>query len=327
MQLYSNFLQEINEALQQQEVALQNSRPAEMYNPMSYIVSLGGKRIRPLLTLIACDLFNGIPKNAISAAMAVEFFHNFSLVHDDILDNAPLRRGNKTVHEKWSANIALLSGDGMLVKAYETLSRCNTEHLKELLEIFSATGLLVCEGQQLDMNFETQNSVSVNDYIEMITRKTAVLLGCSLQMGAICANAPKAEQLNIHEFGKNIGIAFQLLDDVLDVYATKSEFGKQVGGDIIANKKTFLLLKAFELSNDTQKLTLTLLIEDKTIPDTTKISKVSKIFDELGVKEIAIKKANVYTERAFENLTSVIASEDKKNELRQFCLRLLNRNF
>jgi len=237
VQAYSSLFQILNNAIEGQQNSLNGSAPKEMYEPMSYIIGLGGKRVRPLLTLVGCDIFDVNANEAIPSALAVELFHNFSLIHDDILDNAPLRRGNTTVHEKWNHNIALLSGDGMMVKAYDVLATSKPEYIPKLLRLFSKTGLEVCEGQQYDMNFETQQHVSVEDYIHMITYKTAVLLGCSLQMGAICANASEENQKHLYEFGKHVGIAFQILDDVLDVYADDEKFGKQVGGDIISNKK------------------------------------------------------------------------------------------
>jgi geranylgeranyl diphosphate synthase type II len=295
-----------------------------MYDPMTYILNLGGKRIRPLLTLVGCDLFNQNPENAKSAALAVELFHNFSLIHDDILDNAPLRRGNTTVHEKWNTNIAILSGDGMMVKAFEILSTSNHQHTIPLLKLFTKTGLEVCEGQQLDMNFETSNHVTVDEYIHMITYKTAVLLGCSLQMGAICANASEEDQKHIYEFGKHVGIAFQILDDVLDVYADDSKFGKQVGGDIISNKKTFLLLKAFELANENQKSNL--LKELNNSNSELKVKAVTDIYNQLNIKDLSTNEANKHTKIALTHLDKLNADSKKKEHLKEFANHLLNRD-
>ncbi len=292
---------------------------------MAYIIGLGGKRVRPLLTLVGCDLFNADPNNAIQAALSVELFHNFSLIHDDILDKAPLRRGNTTVHEKWSHNIALLSGDGMMVKAFDVLAKSNPVHIAALLTLFSKTALEVCEGQQLDMNFETLETVSTENYIHMITYKTAVLLGCSLQMGAICAGASTDDQKHVYEFGKHVGIAFQLLDDVLDVYADDEKFGKQVGGDIISNKKTFLLLEAFELANQDQTKTLNSLLYSTAITTTEKVKEVTALYNSLGVKELAIKEANKHTAIALKHLEELNADATKKNNLKEFALHLLNR--
>lgn len=325
MQAYSYLFNTLNQAIDEQQFALGTSSPTEMYEPMSYIIGLGGKRVRPLLTLVGCDLFNANPDNAVHAALAVELFHNFSLIHDDILDKAPLRRGNMTVHEKWNHNIALLSGDGMMVKAFDVLARSNKQHIPELLSLFSKTALEVCEGQQLDMNFETQEIVSVENYIHMITYKTAVLLGCSLQMGAVCANACAEDQKHVYEFGKHVGIAFQLLDDVLDVYADDEKFGKQVGGDIISNKKTFMLLEAFELANGEQTKQLNELLYSGAISNTEKVKAVTAIYNALGVKELAIKEANKHTDIALKHLEELKADSSKKNNLKEFALHLLNR--
>lgn len=325
MQAYSSLFKILNQAIDEQQISLGNSIPNEMYEPMTYIIGLGGKRVRPLLTLVGCDLFDIETKKAINAALAVELFHNFSLIHDDILDNAPLRRGNTTVHEKWNHNIALLSGDGMMVKAFEVLAQSNADHIPELLKLFSKTGLEVCEGQQLDMNFETQEKVSVENYIEMITYKTAVLLGCSLQMGAICANASLQNQKHLYEFGKHVGIAFQILDDVLDVYADDEKFGKQVGGDIISNKKTFMLLDAFELANETQTKKLNQLLFSKEISNSEKVKQVTDLYNILGVKDLAIKEANKHTDIALKHLEELDANNAKKNNLKEFALHLLNR--
>jgi geranylgeranyl diphosphate synthase type II len=325
VQAYSSLFHILNTAIEEQQVSLNNASPKEMYEPMSYIIGLGGKRVRPLLTLVGCDLFNGQPKDAIPSALAVEFFHNFSLIHDDILDKAPLRRGSETIHEKWNQNIAILSGDGMMVKGFELLSQSNHHHLTNLLKLYSKTGLEVCEGQQMDMNFETQEKVSVHDYIEMITNKTAVLLGCSLQMGSICANASNENQKHIYEFGKHVGIAFQILDDVLDVYADDEKFGKQVGGDIISNKKTFMLLDAFELADANQTKDLNNILYTANLSPSDKVKQVTAIYDALGVKELALKEANNHTTIALKHLEELDADLNKKQHLKEFALQLLNR--
>lgn len=325
MEEYAHLVQDLSQGIEAEQKSLGNLNPKEMYEPMAYILGLGGKRVRPLLTLVGCDLFDADTKLAIQAALSVELFHNFSLIHDDILDNAPLRRGNITVHEKWNQNIAILSGDGMMVKAYEALAKSKQEHIIDLLHLFSKTATEVCEGQQLDMNFETQNTVSVQNYIHMITYKTAVLLGCSLQMGAICADASKENQQHIYEFGKHVGIAFQILDDVLDVYADDKKFGKQVGGDIISNKKTFLLLKAFELANTEQHQELSSLLSNKSIDNTEKVNRVTKVYDALNIKNITTAEANKHTDIALKHLADVKANEAKKEHLKKFALFLLNR--
>jgi len=320
---YESLFKILTAAINTEQQQLNSTSPTQMYEPMAYIIGLGGKRVRPLLTLVGCDLFDVNPNQAIQSALAVELFHNFSLIHDDILDKAPLRRGNTTIHEKWNTDIAILSGDGMMVKAFDELCKSNPVHIHDLLKLFSKTALEVCEGQQYDMNFETQLVVSVNEYINMITFKTAVLLGCSLQMGSICANANTTNQNHIYEFGKNIGIAFQILDDVLDVYATDNKFGKQVGGDIISNKKTFLLLKAFELSSVDQNKSLSQLLLSSNMME--KVEQVTKIYNDLNIKNIATKEANKYTEIALIHLKEIEANEDKKESLKQFAFHLLNR--
>jgi geranylgeranyl diphosphate synthase type II len=320
---YESLFKILTVAINTEQQQLNSTSPTQMYEPMAYIIGLGGKRVRPLLTLVGCDLFDVNPNHAIQSALAVELFHNFSLIHDDILDKAPLRRGNTTIHEKWNTDIAILSGDGMMVKAFDELCKSNPVHIHDLLKLFSKTALEVCEGQQYDMNFETQLVVSVNEYINMITFKTAVLLGCSLQMGSICANANTINQNHIYEFGKNIGIAFQILDDVLDVYATDDKFGKQVGGDIISNKKTFLLLKAFELASVDQNKSLSQLLQSSNMME--KVEQVTKIYNDLNIKNIATKEANKYTEIALIHLKEIEANADKKESLKQFAFHLLNR--
>ncbi|MDF2448593.1 MAG: geranyl transferase [Bacteroidota bacterium] len=324
--MYSSLFGILNKAIEEQQQLLNHSLPKEMYEPMSYIIGLGGKRVRPLLTLIGCDVFEKNVQTAIPSALAVELFHNFSLIHDDILDKAPLRRGSSTVHEKWTNDIALLSGDGMLVKAFDILSQSSADHLPALLKLFSKTSLEVCEGQQLDMNFETLESVSVDQYIHMITFKTAVLLGCSLQLGAICAGADLKNQQHLYDFGKHVGIAFQILDDVLDVYAVDGKFGKQVGGDILSNKKTFLLLNAFEMANESQSRMLKEALQSNTGDHAHKIEVVTGIYNQLGIKELALQSANNHTDLALNHLNELEAAPTKKDDLKTFALHLLNRD-
>jgi geranylgeranyl diphosphate synthase, type II len=279
--------------------------PQELYEPIAYIMSLGGKRIRPLLTLMAYSLYKEDYQNILTPAMAVEVFHNFTLMHDDIMDDAPLRRGNQTVHEKWNANTAILSGDVMLVKAYDMLLEIEASKLKLCIQLFNKTAAEVCEGQQKDMNFETLPTVSEEDYIDMIRLKTAVLLGFALQFGAILAGAPEADALHLYNFGVNIGIGFQLKDDLLDVYADKAKFGKQVGGDIISNKKTFLLLKAKELAKGNTKTLLEKWIETKDFDKAEKVAGVTAIYDELGIKELTESKMKEYFDKGFSEFASL----------------------
>jgi geranylgeranyl diphosphate synthase type II len=321
---YQKFLQLFLAHLENYTSNLKTKLPTELYEPENYILNLGGKRLRPLLALIATDLFDKDPQLALDSALSVELFHNFSLLHDDILDAAPLRRNQPTVHTKWNTNIAILSGDVMLVKAFQVLENYTANEFKQLNSLFTKTAIEVCEGQQLDMNFETTNLVTVSNYIEMITKKTAVLLGCSLQMGGINANTSLESQTNLYEFGKHIGIAFQLLDDVLDAFATdKDKFGKQIGGDIIANKKTFLLLKAVELANERQKIQLQTISTEKDV--TKKIETTLRIFSELNVKQLCEQEADTHTQMAINCLNKINASDEKKNNLKNFAFELLTR--
>ncbi|MCX2585575.1 MULTISPECIES: polyprenyl synthetase family protein [unclassified Pedobacter] len=309
------------------DTAIQNLRfpdqPRQLYDPITYIINLGGKRIRPLLVLMATELFGKDAHDAIHAAMAIEVFHNFTLVHDDIMDNAPLRRGKATVHEKWSTNTAILSGDVMMVEANKNLAKVNPIFLKDVLDTFNATAQGVCEGQQLDMEFENRDDVSIEDYINMIRLKTAVLLGGALKLGAIIAGASEKDADLIYQFGENIGIAFQLQDDILDVYADPEKFGKQVGGDIIANKKTFLLLKAL---SKTDSFVLQNWINRKDFENQEKIQAVTEIYNELGIPDEAEKEMKKYAAIAFKNLNEISASPIYKQDLHQLAEQILKRN-
>ncbi|MCW3077018.1 MAG: Polyprenyl synthetase [Bacteroidetes bacterium] len=325
MKHYENLTGLFLNRLEQHRESLKNVEPRELYDPENYILGIGGKRLRPLLVLIACDLFNGLPECALDSAMCVELFHNFSLVHDDILDEAPLRRSQATVHSKWNTNIAILSGDVMLVKAFRLLEKYPDPEFKQLAKLFSQTAIEVCEGQQLDMNFENQTSVSAEDYLNMITRKTAVLLGCSLQMGAINSGAAKKDQENIYEFGRHLGIAFQLLDDLLDAYGNTSEFGKVSGGDIVANKKTYLLIKALETGNEWQQAELKRLMQLGKEHAEEKIKGVKNLYNDLNISNICRQKADEHTQIAINHLATIAADETKKNNLKQFAAGLLNR--
>ncbi|MFN7911765.1 MAG: polyprenyl synthetase family protein [Bacteroidota bacterium] len=325
MHNYLSFSNGFNAYLSEYTTQLSNLSPKELYEPESYILNLSGKRVRPILALVACDLFEKDFKLALNAAAAVELFHNFSLIHDDILDAAPLRRSQPTVHMKWNTNIAILSGDVMLVKAFKQLERYPAEQFKQLCTIFSKTSIEVCEGQQNDMNFESRVDVSVDEYIEMITKKTAVLLGCSLQMGAICAGAGETDQNHLYEFGKHIGIAFQLLDDYLDAFAPDADkFGKQVGGDIIANKKTYLLLKTMQLANSAQKTELERLLLESDA--TLKVNGMLNLFNHLNVKSMCLEEADKHTKTAISELEKLTVNTVKKKDLEIFALNLLQRS-
>lgn len=257
--------------------------PSNLYDPLSYFLQLGGKRMRPVLTLMGVELFGCRKEEAVSAAIAIELFHNFTLIHDDIMDEAPLRRNKETIHTKWNRNIAILSGDVLFVKAYQYLSKQKSEHLPELLELFNKTAIEVCEGQQLDMDFENRLNVTIDEYIEMIRLKTSVLLGCALEMGAIIGNATDADKKHLNNFGQHLGIAFQIQDDILDLYADPEKFGKQVGGDVIANKKTLLNLKAFEAADVLQGEILHQLSSETDLD--FKIKKTRDLYAQIGVRE------------------------------------------
>jgi geranylgeranyl diphosphate synthase type II len=321
---YKALLELFSAHLEKHTSGLAQKLPKELYEPEKYILSLGGKRLRPLLALVACDLFDKEPTLALDASLAVELFHNFSLIHDDILDAAPLRRNKETVHVKWNSNIAILSGDVMLVKAFQVLERYDADTFKNLSALFNQTAIAVCEGQQLDMNFENLKTVSVNDYLHMITHKTAVLLGCSLKMGAITAGASSKDQDYLYEFGKHLGLSFQLLDDLLDAFAKDPEkFGKQAGGDIIANKKTFLLLKAMELANDPQRKEIErlMLLTDAN----KKIKGMLSVYSELNIQQLCQDEADKHTRMAIDYLDKTEAAAGKKENLNYFALELLNR--
>ncbi|KYG77666.1 isoprenyl synthetase [Roseivirga spongicola] len=300
-------------------------QPNELYEPIRYIMSLGGKRLRPVLVLLAYKLFKDDHETILDQALAVEVFHNFTLMHDDIMDDAPLRRGKQTVHEKWDSSTAILSGDVMLVRAYDLLLDAPGD-LRVIIKAFNECAAGVCEGQQFDMNFETMSSVTEEDYINMIRLKTAVLLGFSLQFGAMLAGASEASTKALYKFGVDIGIGFQLKDDLLDVYADQEKFGKQVGGDIISNKKTFLLLKALELANKEQKTQLTQWIDKKEFDSAEKVEAVTAIYDQIGIKELTLGKMNEYFNKGFESLDKIEVAEERKTGLKSFAQYLIERD-
>lgn len=311
----------------EQRLALFNfgDQPSNLYEPIRYILSLGGKRLRPVLTLMVCQLFDKQIDKAIYPALAVEVFHNFTLLHDDIMDNAPLRRGKATVHEKWDSNVAILSGDVMLVKAYELFLKSKLNNLQIILSKFNKCAAQVCEGQRSDMNFESRNSVSEDEYLEMIKLKTAVLLGYAIELGAIIGGADEDTSNKLYDFGINIGLGFQLKDDLLDVYADSSKFGKQVGGDIISNKKTYLLIKAIELAQGQMKEDLEYWLSEKDFDREEKVDAVINIYNILGIKALSEKKMNEYFDRGIEILTSLNVDPQKKKPLKELTLKLIDR--
>ncbi|WP_435182309.1 polyprenyl synthetase family protein [Cellulophaga omnivescoria] len=317
-QYRESFLEELNKITTEKE-------PKNLYHPINYILNLGGKRLRPILALMTADIFGADFKNAIPAAMAVEVFHNFSLVHDDIMDDAPLRRGKATVHEKWDINTGILSGDAMLIEAYRLLEQYDGNQYKKLNALFSTTALQVCEGQQYDVDFETRDDVTIPEYLKMIEYKTAVLVAAAMKMGAIIAETTVENEDLIYEFGKNLGIAFQLQDDYLDAFGDPKTFGKQVGGDIIENKKTYLYLKALELSSKAEQNSLDQLFSIQPTNNNDKIATVKAIFEE-SKADVATKQAiEEYTQKAFNVLNSLDISSENKEVLKQFGMWLMNR--
>jgi geranylgeranyl diphosphate synthase type II len=300
--------------------------PKNLYEPVQYILNLGGKRLRPILTLMTADCFGGDVNKALDAALAVEVFHNFSLIHDDIMDDAPLRRGQQTVHEKWDLNTGILSGDAMLIMAYQLFENYPPETFQNLLTLFSKTALEVCEGQQYDIDFETRNAVSIAEYLKMIEYKTAVLVAAAMKMGAIIAGASDEDQNRCYEFGKNLGIAFQLQDDYLDAFGNPETFGKQVGGDIIENKKTYLYLKALEFSSENDQQKLRHLFNATNTDSKTKIELVKQIFTTSGSAEVTKKAITSYTKTAFEVLQALTISDKNKQILQDFGTQLMTRD-
>jgi geranylgeranyl diphosphate synthase, type II len=300
-------------------------KPASLYEPIRYLMALGGKRLRPMLTLLAYRLFQDDPKKIIKYAVAVEAFHNFTLMHDDIMDKAPLRRGKATVHEKWNMSTAILSGDVMLVKVYDMFLGINEGKVKRIYSAFNKCASQVCEGQQWDMEFETRNSVTEAQYLDMIKLKTAVLLGFSLDLGATLAEASETDCKLLREFGINIGMGFQLKDDLLDAYAESETFGKLVGGDIIANKKTFLLIKALELANLRQRRELLYWMSLKKFNKTHKVEAVKEIYDDLSIPQLTERKINGFFKKAFMNLDTVNSSDETKSLIRDYTSQLIGR--
>ena len=321
-------LTELQQFVQKEIDSLQiKTVPNDLYEPIRYLLSLGGKRMRPTLVLLSCELFGGDVNKALKAAAGIELFHNFTLLHDDIMDNAPLRRNMPTVHEKWNTNVAILSGDAMYTLAIQQMMQVENNVARKVMELFTETALHVCEGQQFDMDYERFNMVKIPDYIHMIELKTAVLLACSLKTGAIIANTSSDNAGHIYEFGKNLGIAFQLQDDILDVFGDKNKFGKQTGGDIVANKKTFLLLKALECANiDQYDLLQDLIVNrhEKYAPF-EKVHKVSQLYEELGVKELAQVEVNNYYNFSLQHLEKIEISSENKQLLYEFAEQLMKR--
>jgi len=302
-----------------------NKEPKNLYEPIEYILHLGGKRMRPILTLMAAEVFDVDCKKALAAATAIEVFHNFSLVHDDIMDDAPLRRGNETVHEKWNINTGILSGDAMLILAYQHFEEYEPKIFRALAKLFSKTALEVCEGQQYDVDFETRDDVTIPEYLKMIEYKTAVLVGAAMKMGAIVAETSEENANLIYDFGLNLGIAFQLQDDYLDAFGNPETFGKQVGGDIIENKKTYLYLKAIEFAKSVEKEQLLHLFSIQPDDNTDKINSVKEIFNQTGASQATQLAIKEYTFKAFETLEQMNIDAGKKALLKVFGENLMDR--
>lgn len=301
-----------------------DQEPQTLFSPIEYILGLGGKRVRPALTLMAHNLFSDKVDTVIPVALGIEVFHNFTLLHDDLMDRADVRRGKPTVHKKWCDNIAILSGDAMLIEAYKFVAQTKTEHLTEVFSLFSQTATEICCGQQFDMEFESRLDVSIEEYIEMIRLKTAVLLGCALQEGAIIGNASDEDAKHLYDFGINIGLAFQLKDDLLDVYGDPETFGKKIGGDILCNKKTFLLINALQ-SNETKEELLGW-INKTSYDEAEKIKAVTEIYNKLDLKTISESLIKEYYEKGISSLDKVSVSTDRKQELSKLAEDLMFRN-
>ena len=292
-----------------------NREPQSLYEPIKYVLSMGGKRVRPVLMLLAYNMYKENPESILSSACALETYHNYTLLHDDLMDNADLRRGHETVHRKWDANTAILSGDSMLVLAYERMAQCPKEKLAEVLHLFTETALEIGEGQQYDMEFENRTDVTEAEYIEMIRLKTSVLLACAMKMGAILADASAEDADNLYKFGEQIGLAFQLQDDFLDVYGDPAVFGKAIGGDITSNKKTFMLINAFNHATAEQREELTRWITAEQFDAAEKIAAVTRLYNEIGIDRMAKEKIEYYFAQSTQYLARVNVPEERKQEL------------
>lgn len=300
-------------------------KPEELYAPIAYVLSLGGKRIRPLLTLMGYNIYKENVDDVLSSAVGLEVYHNYTLLHDDLMDRADMRRGKQTVHVKWNDNAAILSGDTMLVLAYKLMGQCDEAHLKEVMALFSETALEIGEGQQFDMEFENRMDVTEEEYLEMIRLKTSVLLAAALQIGAILADAPDEDAKRLYDFGLNVGLAFQLQDDYLDVYGDPKVFGKKIGGDILCNKKTYMLIKALRLANEQQRKELVGWIEAVDYSADQKVASVTALYNEIGIKELCLQKIEDYFKRAGKALEELGVPEERKMVLRKFAESLMNR--
>ena len=316
-------LQRVNDFLERLPY---DRQPASLYDPVRYVLAIGGKRIRPVLALLGYNLWREHPEDILMPAIGLETYHNYTLLHDDLMDNADMRRGQMTVHKKWDANKAILSGDSMLVLAYQRVAQVPAEKLQQVLNLFTVTALEIGEGQEYDMSFETRNDVTEDEYIEMIRLKTSVLLACALKMGAILADAPQQDAERLYRLGEQIGLAFQLQDDLLDVYGDPKVFGKAVGGDITSNKKTYMLINAFNRANDKQRAELSRWINAKTFNRDVKVAEVTRLYDEIGIRLLCEQKINCYFEQARQTLAEVDVPAECKQALSTYMDELLHRN-
>jgi geranylgeranyl diphosphate synthase type II len=306
-----------------------DGKPSELYDPINYILSLGGKRVRPLMLLMSYNLFEKDLERAFPLAQAIEVFHNFTLIHDDIMDEAPLRRGKETVHKKWDENIGILSGDAMLISAYKLFEALPANMLKNVFPVFNKVAIEVCEGQQYDMNFETRNDVTIAEYIKMITLKTSVLLGGAMKIGALAGNSTIEDAEHLYDFGKYLGVSFQLQDDYLDLYGDPLKFGKRIGGDVVANKKTFLTLKAFAKADDSSNQQLSALFNQTNLTfekEELKIKSVRDIFNKLDVVNDMKTEINNYYQQALDSLNKVNVDDSNKIKLKLFAQKLIQRD-
>ena len=301
-------------------------KPKSLYEPVEYVLSIGGKRIRPVLTLMGYNLWKEDPERILMPAIGLETYHNYTLLHDDLMDNADVRRGHETVHRRWDANKAILSGDSMLVLAYQRMQQVPAEKLPAVLSLFTETALEIGEGQEYDMTFETRNDVTEDEYIEMIRLKTSVLLACALKTGALLADAPEEDADRLYRVGEQVGLAFQLQDDLLDVYGDPKVFGKAIGGDITSNKKTYMLINAYNRANDEQRKELEHWIGAKEFNRQEKVAAVTRLYDAIGIRQLCEDKINYYFQQASQTLSEVNVPEERKAQLRQYMDELLHRN-
>ena len=300
-------------------------KPASLYEPVQYVLAIGGKRIRPVLALLGYNLWREQPEDILMPAIGLETYHNYTLLHDDLMDNADMRRGHQTVHKKWDANKAILSGDSMLVLAYQRVAQVPADKLQQVFDLFTITALEIGEGQEYDMSFETRNDVTEDEYVEMIRLKTSVLLACALKMGAILADAPQADADRMYRLGEQIGLAFQLQDDLLDVYGDPKVFGKAIGGDITCNKKTYMLINAYNRANDKQRAELSRWINAKTFNREVKVAEVTRLYNEIGIRQLCEEKINYYFEQARQTLAQIDVPAERKQALSSYMDELLHR--